>query len=261
MAGCGAALECPLVSVLMPAFNAEKYIEKAIRSVIAQTVSDWELVVIDDHSQDMTFQIAEALAREDARIHLYRNEQNQGAARTRNRGLDLCRGQYVALLDCDDVWYPDKLAQQLKLAQQENADIVYCAYAIVDEDGEKRCRDFIVPECTDVESTLVKSVISCSTALLGKNVTENYRFPIGYYHEDLALWLQLLGDGMKAVGTSQVLAAYRVRPCSRASNKLSVAKRRWQIYRSVMGLSVRKSVFYFVQYAAAGFAKYQRWSA
>ena len=249
--------DSPLVSVLMPAYNAEKYIEKAIRSVIAQTVSDWELVIIDDYSQDRTCQIAEALARADARIRLYRNEQNQGAARTRNRGLDLCRGQYVALLDSDDVWYPEKLEKQLVLAQAENADIVYCAYAIVDENGQKRFHDFIVPEHTDLEATLVKSVISCSTALLGRNVTEHYRFPVEYYHEDLAMWVQLLGDGLKAVGTSQVLAEYRVRYASKASNKLSVAKWRWQIYRTLMGLSVRKSAVYFVQYAAAGAVKYR----
>lgn len=257
----GHRTECPLVSVLMPAYNAERYIEQAIRSVMAQTVSDWELVVVDDASRDGTVPIVETLAREEPRIRLYRNPRNLGAARTRNRGLDLCRGQYVALLDCDDVWYPDKLEKQLLLARKENADIVYCGYAIVDEYGKKKWRDFLVPEYTDVESTLVKSVISCSTALLGRSVTEHYRFPLGYYHEDLALWLQLLGDGMKAVGTSQVLAEYRVRPRSRACDKLSVARRRWQIYRSMMGLSVRESAFYFVQYAAAGVRKYRRWSA
>lgn len=257
----GSSEKIPLVSVLMPAYNAEKFIEKAIRSVISQTVSDWELLVVDDHSQDKTAQIAAALALEDRRIRLYQNERNLGPACTRNRGLDLCRGQFVALLDCDDVWYPHKLETQLALARNKKADIVYCAYAIVNEDGEKACRDFIVPEHTDLESTLVKSVISCSTALLGRSVIENYRFPVGYYHEDLALWLRLLEDGMKAVGTSQVLAAYRIHSRSRASDKLSVARRRWQIYRSMMGMSVRESAFYFVQYAVAGMAKYQRWLA
>lgn len=251
----------PLVSVLMPAYNGEKYIEEAIRSVMAQTISDWELVVIDDCSQDDTRFIVQSLALEDDRIRLYRNLRNLGAARARNRGLDLCRGEYVALLDCDDVWYPKKLEKQLTLARQEQADIVYCGYAIVDGSGRKCCRDFIVPESTDMESTLVQSVISCSTALLGKNVTTRYRFPENEYHEDLALWLQLLGDGLKAVGTAQVLAEYRIPPGSRACRKLLVSRQLWQLYRSVPGLSVGRSFRCFVQYAAAGFMKYRRWSA
>lgn len=255
---CGGEQRTPLVSVLMPAYNAEKYVEKAIRSVMAQTFSDWELVIIDDRSQDATCQIIEALAREDARIRFFQNARNQGAAQTRNRGLDLCRGQYVALLDCDDIWYPDKLRQQVALARKENADIVYCSYAIVDENGQKKYSDFIVPERTDLKASLVQSVISCSTALLGKKVTEHYRFPEEYYHEDLAMWLTLLGDGMEAVGSPLVLAEYRVRLRSRASNKLNAARRRWQIYRSMMGMSTAESTFYFVQYAVAGMAKYQR---
>ena len=248
----------PLVSVLMPAYNGEKYIEEAVRSVLAQSLFDFELVLIDDCSQDRTWELAANLAREDERIRLYRNGCNLGPARTRNRGLDLCRGDYVALLDCDDVWHPEKLEKQVALARETKADIVYCGYAIVDRDGRKCCRDFAVPESTDVKSTLVKSVISCSTALLGKRVTEHYRFPVDYYHEDLALWLLLLENGMKAVGTPEILARYRIHPDSRACEKLKVARRRWRLYRSMLGLPVGKSTYYFLQYAREGVRKYRR---
>jgi len=244
--------------VLMPAYNGEKYIEEAVRSVLSQSLSDWELILIDDYSQDRTWELAEKLAREDRRICLYRNRQNVGPARTRNRGLDLCRGDYVALLDCDDVWYPQKLEKQVALARETGADIVYCGYAIVDANGRRQCRDFTVPESTDVEATLVQSVISCSTALLDKRVTEQYRFPVDYYHEDLALWLRLLEDGMKAVGTPEILARYRIHRSSRACEKLKVARRRWELYRSMLGLSVKESAYYFLQYAREGIRKYQR---
>lgn len=250
----------PLVSVLMPAYNGEKYIETAVGSVLAQSLTDWELIVIDDCSRDATYEIAQQLSRQDGRIRLYRNARNLGPAQTRNRGLDLCRGEYVALLDCDDVWYPDKLEKQVELARREQADIVYCGYAIVGERGERLCRDFIVPASTDMESTLVRSVISCSTALLSKSVTEHYRFPVDCYHEDLALWLRLLGDGRKAVGTPEILAQYRIHPESRACHKVTVARRRWQLYRSMLGLSVRESAYYFLQYTLAGIQKYQRCS-
>lgn len=246
----------PEVSVVMPAYNVEEYIESAVRSVMMQTVSDWELIIVDDMSQDSTCDIVEKLMQEDSRIHLYRNQQNLGAASTRNRGFDLCKGNYVALLDCDDIWYPDKLEKQLTLAKKETADIVYCSYAIIDESGKKKCNDFIVPERTNFAEFLARSVISCSTALLGKRVTENYRFPIGYYHEDLAMWLLLLGDGMKAVGVTEVLAEYRLRKNSRASNKLCVARKRWNIYRKYLGFSVGKSVIIFCKYAINGLRKY-----
>lgn len=248
----------PLVSVLMPSFNAENYIEAAIQSVLDQTVSDWEMIIIDDGSWDSTCKIIEALSQKDSRIHFYKNEQNMGAANSRNRGLAMCRGEYVALLDSDDIWYPQKLEKQVSLAKAADADIVYCSYAIIDEEGRKKCPDFIVPEYTTVKATLSKSVISCSTALLSKKIVSKYKFPTGFYHEDLAFWLQMLSDGVKAVGVKDVLAEYRVRSNSRASNKITVAKGRWQIYRRMMGMSLGKSIYHFVQYAFIGFRKYRR---
>jgi len=245
------------VSVIMPAYNAGKYINESVRSVIAQTYVDWELIVVDDNSEDNTYEIVKELAKEDDRICLIRNDQNVGAAQSRNKAMDICRGTYVALLDSDDIWYPEKLEKQITLAEKEHADIVYCSYAIVDENREKKCNDFIVPESITLESALAKSVISCSTALLGPTVVEKYRFPLDFYHEDLAMWLQLLGDGMKASGVTEVLAEYRLRRNSRASNKISVAIGRWKIYRSMMNFSIFKSVYYFAQYAFAGLAKYR----
>lgn len=255
---CNEQYNAPIVSILMPAYNSEKYIKQAIQSVIGQTMSNWELIVIDDQSQDSTRQIVDAFAQEDSRIHLYVNKHNCGAAKSRNRGFDLCRGCYVALLDSDDIWYPTKLEAQLKAAEKDNADIVYCSYAIIDENGQKHCNDFIVPTTTTLEAFLKRSVISCSTAFLRKNIVEHYRFPQEYYHEDLAMWLQLLEDGMNAVGVQDVLAAYRVRSDSRASNKIQVAKRRWKVYRSFMRMSWIKSAYYFVQYAFIGAVKYRK---
>lgn len=248
----------PKVSVIMPAYNAEKYIEQSIRSAMNQTYENLEIIVIDDCSQDNTAEVVERLAREDSRIKLVRNEKNMGAARSRNRGMDLCEGEYVALLDCDDLWYPHKLELQLALANKENADIVYCSYAMVDENGNKKCADFNVSPKATLESMLVKCEISCSTALLGRRVMDAYRFPTEYYNEDYALWLILLRDNMKAVGAPEILAEYRLLSGSRASNKIIVAKNRWKIYRMLMGFSVFKSMYYFVQYASAGFVKYKK---
>lgn len=248
----------PLVSVVMPAYNSEAYIESAIRSVQKQTVEDWELLVLEDGSKDSTPEIVAKLAAEDPRIRLLPNEQNMGPARTRNRGMDLCTGQYIAFLDSDDIWYPDKLEKQLALAEQYNADIIYCSYAIVDAQGNLRSADFIVPPQADLKYMLVKSVFSCSTAMLRRSSVGEIRFPVDFYHEDYAFWLDLLQHGLVARGATEVLAAYRVSENSRASNKLASAVRRWHIYRKFLHYSFFRSAWYLMRYAFAGVLKYRK---
>lgn len=246
------------VSIVMPAYNAERYIETAVRSVMAQTFTDWELIIIDDGSRDSTVDVIERLVREDTRIIFLRNETNMGVAKTRNRGMEQSHGRYIALLDSDDVWYPEKLEKQVGLAKETGADIVYCSYAIVDENGEKKCNDFIVPETTDYNASLVKSVISCSTALLSRHVMDRYQFDSTYYHEDLALWLQLLKDGCRACGVTDVLAVYRVMDGTRAANKLKSAAHRWQIYHELLGLPFGKSAMLLLEYGMLGLQKYRK---
>ena len=247
----------PLVSVVMPAYNAAEYIEAAVTSVQRQSFTNWELIVVDDCSSDETCPFVERLARQDPRIRLYHNAQNQGTAYSRNHGLEQCRGDYVALLDSDDIWHPEKLEKQLALIQKEGADLVYTSYAIVDEHGQKRCNDFLVPSQTDFSALLKENVIGCSTVLMTHKVTEQFLFDNTYYHEDYVLWLQMLRSGKRAVGVTDVLVDYRYHSGSRASNKLSSAKRRWTIYRSYLGLSRMKSIRYLMHYGISGLRKYK----
>ena len=247
----------PLVSVIMPAYNAGRYIAEAIESVLSQTVADLELIVIDDCSQDRTLKIAEEYAQKDSRIHVIPNEQNMGVAKTRNRGLSLCRGEYVALLDSDDYWKPQMLEKMIQRAEKTGADIVYCSYEIVDEQGAYLCNDFIVPEATTFEESIVRSVITCSSVLLTKNLAKAHEFPTNMYHEDIALWFRLLKDGATARGVTEVLASYRQRRASRSANKLISAYRRWPIYRKHLGLSIRQSVVALVRYGYYGLLKYR----
>ena len=248
----------PLVSVIMPAYNCEKYIEIAIRSVITQTYQNWELLVIDDGSTDTTPDIVKALSLEDPRIQLIANPENLGVAKTRNKGFELSNGGYVALLDCDDVWLPEKLEKQVSLAQNTGVDIIYCSYSIVDETGKKICADFIVPDKTSYEEMLIKSVISCSTALLSRTIIENYSFRTDYYHEDFLLWLELMRDQKSACGVVDVLAEYRILCGSRSSNKLKTALGRWKIYRQYMKVPFFKSIKLIMQYAFLAVSKYRR---
>ena len=248
----------PLVSIIMPAYNCEQYIEIAIRSVMQQTHESWELLIIDDCSADSTYSIVQSIAQEDSRIRCTRNSTNMGVAKTRNRGFELSRGQFVALLDSDDVWLPNKLEKQISLAQNTGAEIIYCSYAIIDENGRKTCNDFIVPDRIDYDGMLVRSVVSCSTALLSKSIVDNYSFRTDYYHEDLLLWLELMRDQKSACGVPEVLAEYRILPGSRSFNKWRSAVERWKIYRQYMKEPFVKSIKLIVRYALLAMDKYKK---
>ena len=247
----------PTVSVIIPAYNAEKYIAETIASVQGQTFADWELIVIDDCSQDSTRSIVEQLANEDSRIKFLKNETNIGVAETRNRAFNLCRGEWVALLDSDDTWYPEKLEKQLQVAKQENAEIVYCSYAMVDDEGKKAHDDFVVPPKTYFDDALIKIVISSSTALLHKNITKNYRFQSDACHEDYVFWMHLLKNNHIAAGVTDVCAAYRVHPGSRSFNKIASAINRWHVYRKYLKLPFFKSVRCITAYALLALKKYK----
>lgn len=244
------------VSVIMPAYNAAAYIEEAIRSVMAQTYGSWRLLVLDDGSSDDTVEIVERLAGEDSRISLFRNAENLGAARTRNRGLDLCSEGYVAFLDSDDRWHPDKLAAQVALAEQTAADLVYTSYAIIDNDGNPCRHPYIVPAQTGFEYMLKENVIGCSTVLLSPRAARQYRFSNGFYHEDYCLWLDMLRDGCQAAGCPQVLTEWRLIYGSRSYNKSNGVRQRWRIYQEHLRLPLWKCVVSFIGYAVNGAKKY-----
>lgn len=248
----------PLVSVIMPAYNAEAFIKEAIDSVRSQTITEWELLVIDDCSADDTCRIIEEISSADNRVKLLVNERNMGAAGSRNRGLDIFRGQYVALLDSDDYWYPQMLEKMLARAEETKADIIYCSYELVDEQNKKVCNDFLVPETTSFRESIVRSVITCSTVLVTGELARNNRFPVNMYHEDIAMWFQILRDGGTARGVTDVLAAYRQRSDSKTANKLKSAGRRWIIYRKHLKMPIIDCVVTMVQYGYYGLKKFRR---
>lgn len=247
----------PLVSVIMAAYNAEAYIEEAISSVIRQTVSDWELIVLDDGSSDHTFEIMERLGKTDSRIQVLKNARNMGVARTRNAGIDRCSGKYVAFLDSDDIWNPDKLEKQVALAESTGAGIVYCSYGIVDAEGNKNKEDYVVPPETDFERLLRENVVLCSAMMVRAEILNTIRFNPQYYHEDFVLMLDMLKAGHRAVGYTDVLMRWRYIDHSRSFNKRKAAGNRWRVYREYLKLPLMKSIAVMVGYALAGFRKYR----
>ena len=248
--------EMPLVSVIMPAYNAEAFIEEAINSVINQTETNWELLVIDDCSKDSTFEIAKELEKKDERIFVLRNEFNIGVAKTRNIGIERAKGKYIAFLDSDDIWHPEKLQRQLEKIIATRAGICYCSYAIIGRSGSKIRSDYIVPETVDFNMLLKENVMQCSAMLIQANILKNIKFNTEFFHEDFILGLDMLRVGHQAAGCKEILLDWRYIENSRSFNKRKAAKNRWLIYRHYLNLSIGKSFWLFVGYALAGFRKY-----
>lgn len=246
----------PLVSVIMPAYNAAPFLEEAISSVISQTISEWELFVIDDCSSDDTFRIACALADKDSRIHVLRNDVNSGVAKTRNRGIDMAKGQYIAFLDSDDRWHPEKLEQQIDVSRQTDAGIVYCSYAIIDANGSKCRADYMVPAQVSLKDLLKENCIQCSAMLIRAEILKGIKFNTEYYHEDYILGLDILKSGQSAAGCTNVLLDWRYIANSRSFDKKKSAKNRWIIYRNYLKLPLAQCMWLFCCYTAAGLRKY-----
>ena len=244
----------PLVSVIMPAYNAERFLNAAIESVLAQSISHWELLVIDDCSTDGTYQVA--LQQKDPRICVLQNEVNRGVAETRNRGIRLAKGKYIAFLDSDDIWHPQKLEKQIEKLEAEDAQLCYCSYEIIGVDGKKVRKDYIVSPKATFGDILKENYMQCSSMVLRSEIAKKYMFNRDFFHEDYILGLDILKDGHKAVGCTDLLLKWRYLENSRSFNKMKAAKNRWQIYRKYLHLPFSKAAFAFVNYTLAGLRKY-----
>lgn len=246
----------PLISVVMPVYNCEKFVRAAIESIQNQSYEKIEILVVDDASTDHSYKIAEEMAKIDKRIHLIRNSKNIGVAKTRNNGIKVATGEWIALLDSDDVWEADKLERQLELAQKTGTSIVYCSYDFIDETGAKIKKPFIVPKQTNFKKMLVSSVISCSTSFVKTELMQAHPFDSSFYHEDYVLWMELLRVSPIAYGDRKVLMHYRQVTGSRSNRKGNAAKERWKTYRKALNLNVTVSSWAFIRYAVLGIIKY-----
>lgn len=245
-----------LCSVIMPAYNCQQCVQEAITSVLQQTHPLLELIVIDDCSTDQTYSTLELLAVQDSRIRLYRNTQNIGVAQTRNRGFDLAQGEYVALLDADDIWLPQKLELQLTQMEITSSDLCYSSYSFMDELGHSIRKPYLVPESFTFRQFLAQNYIGCSTAVIRSSRLANHRMNSTYSHEDYVFWLELLQAGCTVCGISTPLVQYRISPESRSSHKGRAALNRWKIYRNFLHFNIFQSAFYFVIYALLGLQKH-----
>ena len=244
-----------LISIVMPNYNGRRFVEQAIDSVLNQTYQNFELIVVDDCSNDDSLSLIEHKAQSDNRIRVIALEHNAGVANARNVGIKEAKGEYIALLDNDDLWTEDKLERQLALAQK-GADIVYCSYDFIDEENNSIKKPFIVSQETNFNKMLASSVISCSTSFIKTELMQAHPFNSDFYHEDYVLWMELLRVCPTAYGDQKVLMHYRQVTGSRSNKKGNAAKERWNTYRKALKLNIVTSAWAFVRYAVNGVMKY-----
>lgn len=244
-----------LVSIITPAYNTERYLKDTIESVIKQDYDNWELIIIDDCSKDNSKSIAERYMQVDKRIRLISLEKNSGVAFARNTGIKAARGRYIAFLDSDDLWYPDKLSSQIKYMQDNNYYFTFTGYEWIDKDGTKLNKVIKVPTEVDYRRLLKGNPIGCLTVIIDRNkINKLEMLPIR--HEDYAAWLCIVGEGINAYGINRNLAQYRKTNSSLSSNKFKVIRWTWDIYRKNQNLSFLRSVRCLAMYAFNTSLKY-----
>jgi teichuronic acid biosynthesis glycosyltransferase TuaG len=243
------AVDTDLVSVVMPARNALPYIEESIRSVQAQTWEQWELICVDDGSTDGTGELVARLAAEDPRIRPVRREAPGGPGPARNTAIALARGRWLAFLDSDDLWAPEKLALQLAFMRERGAALSCHGYRMIDVAGHAVGFEARARATLTYRELLSNTAVGALTVMVDRTRVGGLSMPALRQHEDLVLWYALLRRGWTFEGLPQTLAAYRIVPNSASRNKLRSAAHMWTVYRDYEHLGLFAAAAAFVQYA------------
>lgn len=238
------------VSVITPAYNSAPFIEETIKSVQAQSYHDWEMIIVDDCSSDETFILAERLAKRDSRIMVLHNEKNFGVAAARNKALDAATGEYIAFLDSDDLWLPDKLEKQVDFMDAGQYVLTYTDYQKFNSVTGERYRKIIrAPATMTAERIYGDTSIGCLTVMVNRNKCGAFHMPLLGHTEDNITWQKILARGYLGYRLGAVLSLYREGNSSLTSGKKTAMKQQWSTYRNYYKFSLPKSVFYFTQYA------------
>jgi len=237
------------VSVITPAYNASHYLEETVASVQGQTFSDWEMIIVDDCSTDNTYELACSLAEKDKRIIVIKHEKNSGVAAARNTALDAASGDFIAFLDSDDLWMPDKLEKQLVFMEDNGYVLTYTMYQRFQTDTGQRGKIIKAPKKMTANAIYGNTSIGCLTVIINRKKVGAFRMPLIKHTEDNCTWQEILNRGYVAYGLNENLALYREGNSSMTNNKKKAAGQQWNTYREYYKFSIFKSAFYFGCYA------------
>jgi len=232
-----------LASIVMPMYNSKNYVLEAIQSVLNQTYRNWELIIVDDGSTDNSVALVKEFINKDNRIKLIVNQENLGAAISRNKAIKASRGHYIAFLDADDLWLPTKLEKQVKVLEAGKADVCFSSYEQINESGQSLNTTVQALPVLNYNKLLKSNYIGNLTGIynahtLGKITSPNLR-----KRQDWLLWLKAIKTSNKpAIGLQEPLALYRVRSNSMSSNKLNLLKYNYWVYKKGLGYSTFQSI-------------------
>ena len=245
-----------LVSVIIPAYRCANFITKAVDSALSQDVPLEILVINDCSPEDLDPIVAPYM---DLPCFRYlKNETNMGVAKTRNRGVSLAKGEYIAFLDADDYWEPDKLKKQLKLVREKNAVICSTARELITLDGTLTGYCIGVDTEFGVEELLLQNQINCSSVLIKREVALEFPMHSDDCHEDYLMWIEVLRKYGKCYAINEPLLKYRITDTGKSGSKWNSAKMTFRTYRR-MGFGFFRASYYFMNYAFHGMRKYFRW--
>ena len=237
-----------LVSIIMPVYNCEKYVEKAIKSVQLQIYTNWELIIINDGSTDDSMtKIEEQIKSIKDKVKLINLEENQGVANARNIAIDKACGKYIAYLDADDLWEKEKMHKQIKFMKTNKIAFSYTSYSRIKEDGNL-LKTVEVPEKTNYTDLLKSTMMLTSTIIIDtENIPkEKMKMPNLKITEDTQTWLNILKSGVVAYGLNENLTQYRQRKDSTSSNKIESIIGMWKVYRKYQEINISKSLYYMI---------------
>lgn len=225
------------------------FIQNCILSAVNQTYKDWEMIIVDDASNDQTAKIIQELSISEPRIKPIILHKNVGAAEARNIALREAKGQYIAFLDSDDIWYPEKLEYQIQFMILNEIAFSFSSYDLIDITGKSLNKTIQAPEVIDYHGFLGNTIIGCLTVVIDKSKVGYFEMPNLRSSQDMALWLLIMKRGFKAYGLNKILASYRIVPTSNTANKWKAAKNVWRVFRNIERINLLKSSCYFICYA------------
>jgi teichuronic acid biosynthesis glycosyltransferase TuaG len=247
----------PLVSIITPSYNSMKYIEATIISVLGQTMSNWEMIIVDDCSTDGTQNLVKLAIAEDNRIILMENEKNIGQGLTRNRAIKAAQGRFIAFLDSDDVWTPNKLEVQLSAMESLGVALSHTAFGYINQTGEIiKSPLHVSKEPINYKDLLRRTEIGCLTVVYDTDIVGKMYMPDLPRSQDYALWLSILKQGHKSLPIDEVLAYYRIHDSNISKNKWKKIPFHWAVLRDHEELGLIKSAWYTFLWATNGLVRY-----
>jgi teichuronic acid biosynthesis glycosyltransferase TuaG len=238
-----------MVSIITPCHNGSRFIGRSISSVLQQSYLDWELIITDDCSTDNSLDIIYSLAGTNPKVIIVPLKEKVGAAEARNIALRKAQGRYIAFLDSDDIWTPNKLERQLSFMISNNYLFTFTSYGLINESNEMLYKTIKVPRSLTYHNYLKNTIIGCLTVIIDRQQVGSFEMPDLRSSHDMALWLQILKKGIIAYGLNEELAFYRVVSNSNTSKKIRAALDVWFVYRRIEKLPIIYSSICFLSYA------------